>query len=225
SADYLIGADGASSAVRQTLGIDFEGQTYPERYLVISTREDIKQWIPDIAYVNYISDPREWVVLLRTPQHWRAMFPVAEGTSDEEALATGHVQRMMNIVGDCPGGWPILHTTLYRVHQRVAGRYREGRVFLAGDAAHINNPLGGLGMNSGIHDAYCLSHLLAKHLGNSASDADLDAYERLRREVSRTYVAVETDKNWRRIRESDETQRQQHFTELRQIAADPHRHL
>lgn len=224
SADYLIGADGASSAVRQTLGIDFAGQTYPERYLVISTREDIKQWMPDIAYVNYISDPREWVVLLRTPQHWRAMFPVAEGTSDEEALATGHVQRMMNIVGDCPGGWPILHTTLYRVHQRVAGRYREGRVFLAGDAAHINNPLGGLGMNSGIHDAYMLARILGDRLLGLASEDELDTYEEQRREVSRAYVAVETDKNWRRIRERDEVQRQNQFAELRSIVADPERH-
>lgn len=221
---YLIGADGASSAVRQHLGISFEGETYPERYLVISTEEDIQQWMPDISYVNYISDPSEWVVLLRTPEHWRAMFPVQEGTSDADARAPENVQRLMKIIGDRPEGWPILHTTLYRVHQRVAGQYRVGRVFLAGDAAHINNPLGGLGMNSGIHDAYMLARLLGDRLEGLIDDDALDSYEEQRREVSRAYVAVETDKNWRRIRERDEEQRQRHFAELRGIAADPVQH-
>lgn len=224
SGAYLIGADGASSAVRQSLGVSFEGETYPERYLVISTTEDIKRWMPDISYVNYISDPHEWVVLLRTPEHWRAMFPVQEGTADEEALSAENVQRLMSIIGDPPDGWPILHTTLYRVHQRVAGQYRVGRVFLAGDAAHINNPLGGLGMNSGLHDAYLLAGLLGDRLDSVIDDDGLDAYEDLRREVSRAYVAVETDKNWRRIRERDEEARQRQFAELREIAADPARH-
>ncbi|MEE6272657.1 FAD-dependent oxidoreductase [Georgenia wangjunii] len=222
--DYLIGADGASSAVRRSLGVSFEGETYPERYVVISTKEDIKAWIPDISYVNYISDPAEWLVLLRTPEHWRAMFPVREGMSDAEAVAPENVQRLMNTIGNRPEGWPILHTTVYRVHQRVAGTYRVGRAFLAGDAAHINNPLGGLGMNSGIHDAYLLAGLLADRIAGRADDAALDTYDEHRREVSRTYVAVETDKNWRRIRERDEEQRQRHFAELRAIAADPELH-
>ncbi|MPV35501.1 FAD-dependent oxidoreductase [Georgenia subflava] len=221
---YLVGADGASSAVRRSLGVGFEGETYPERYLVISTTEDIKAWMPDISYVNYISDPSEWVVLLRTPQHWRAMFPVREGMSDDDALRPDNVQRLMRTIGERPGGWPILHTTLYRVHQRVADSYRVGRVFLAGDAAHINNPLGGLGMNSGIHDAYLLADLLVRHIQGRIDDAGLDEYDSRRRDVSRRYVAVETDKNWRRIRERDEAQRQHHFAELREIAADPITH-
>ncbi|WP_210768965.1 FAD-dependent oxidoreductase [Ruania alkalisoli] len=224
AADYLIGADGASSAVRTSLGISFEGETYPERYVVISTREDIQAWMPDISYVNYISDPAEWLVLLRTPDHWRAMFPVREGQTETEAVAPENVQRLMATIGERPGGWPILHTTVYRVHQRVAGTYREGRVFLTGDAAHINNPLGGLGMNSGIHDAYLLASLLADRLDGTLDEADLDVYDQRRREVSRAYVAVETDKNWRRIRERDETARQRQFAELREIAADPVRH-
>lgn len=225
TASYLIGADGASSVVRKQVGGKFGGITYPERYIVISTQEDIKAWIPDIAYVNYISDPDEWLVLLRTPQHWRAMFPVREGVSDEEALDPENVQRLLGTIGDKDGAWPILHTTLYRVHQRVANAYRFGRVFLAGDAAHINNPLGGLGMNSGLHDVYHLAPLIADVLKGAADDQVLDSYDRERRRVSQEYVAIETDKNWRKLRETDEVERRAWQDELRAIVADPIRHL
>lgn len=222
---FLIGTDGARSAVRKSVGAEFEGVTYPERYLVISTHEDIKSWIPDISYVNYISDPREWLVLLRTPEHWRAMFPVREGVSDEEALSMENVQAKMQTIGDKQGPWPILHTTIYRVHQRVANSYQFGRVFLAGDAAHINNPLGGLGMNSGIHDVYHLAPLLAGRIAGTHDDHDLDSYDLHRRQVSEKYVAVETDKNWRRLRETNEQERLKQQQELREIVADPVRHL
>jgi 3-(3-hydroxy-phenyl)propionate hydroxylase len=225
TADYLVGADGASSVVRQGIGASFEGATYPERYLVISTDADIKQWIPDIAYVNYISDPDLWVVLLRTPEHWRAMFPVREGMSEEEATSPENVQRYMNTIGTPSDGWPILHTTLYRVHQRVASTYREGRIFLAGDAAHINNPLGGLGMNSGIHDAFLISGLLADRFDGVIDEDGLDRYDEVRRSVSRDYVSAETDKNWRRIRETDEKVRQAEFADLRAMVADDDAHL
>jgi 3-(3-hydroxy-phenyl)propionate hydroxylase len=225
TADYLVGADGASSVVRQGIGASFEGATYPERYLVISTDADIKQWIPDIAYVNYISDPDLWVVLLRTPAHWRAMFPVREGMSEEEATSPENVQRYMNTIGTPSDGWPILHTTLYRVHQRVASTYREGRIFLAGDAAHINNPLGGLGMNSGIHDAFLISGLLADRFDGVIDEDGLDRYDEVRRSVSRDYVSAETDKNWRRIRETDEKVRQAEFADLRAMVADDDAHL
>ncbi|MGO1561683.1 Monooxygenase, FAD-binding [Actinomycetales bacterium JB111] len=225
TADYLVGADGASSVVRQGIGASFEGATYPERYLVISTDADIKQWIPDIAYVNYISDPDLWVVLLRTPAHWRAMFPVREGMSEEEATSPENVQRYMNTIGRPSDGWPILHTTLYRVHQRVASTYRSGRVFLAGDAAHINNPLGGLGMNSGIHDAFLISGLLADRFDGVIDEDGLDRYDEVRRSVSRDYVSAETDKNWRRIRETDEKVRQAEFADLRAMVADDDAHL
>lgn len=223
--DYLIGADGARSAVRKSVGAEFDGVTYPERYLVISTQEDIKSWIPDISFVNYISDPYEWLVLLRTPEHWRAMFPVREGVSDEEALSMENVQTKMQTIGEKQGAWPILHTTIYRVHQRVANSYRFGRVFLAGDAAHINNPLGGLGMNSGIHDVYHLAPILAGRLADTHEDKDLDSYDVYRRQVSEEYVAVETDKNWRRLRETDEVERRRQQQELKEIVADPTQHL
>src|SRR5699024_4139086 len=122
--DYLLGADGANSAVRQTLGLGFEGVTYPERYLVVSTKQEIGELLPDISHVNYISDPEEWLVLLHTPEHWRAMFPADPEAADEEVLDPEAVQRRMRTIADLGKDWPLLHTTLYRVHQRVASSYR-----------------------------------------------------------------------------------------------------
>jgi 3-(3-hydroxy-phenyl)propionate hydroxylase len=153
------------------------------------------------------------------------MFPVREGMSEEEATSPENVQRYMNTIGTPSDGWPILHTTLYRVHQRVASTYREGRIFLAGDAAHINNPLGGLGMNSGIHDAFLISGLLADRFDGVIDEDGLDRYDEVRRSVSRDYVSAETDKNWRRIRETDEKVRQAEFADLRAMVADDDAHL
>src|SRR5699024_4157484 len=152
--DFVVGADGASSAVRKSLGIEFYGKTYPERYLVVSTDFEFKNVMPELSYVNYISDPEEWLLMLRTPNYWRIMFPIGENTSEDQALSSGFAQERLHGIYPLEDEFPIRHSTLYRVHQRLASTYQSGRVVLAGDAAHINNPLGGLGMNSGLFDAF-----------------------------------------------------------------------
>ncbi|MCI0779216.1 MAG: FAD-dependent monooxygenase, partial [Chloroflexi bacterium] len=152
SAPYVVGADGATSAVRRSLGIAFDGMTYPDRYLVLFTTFDFAKHLDKLSYVNYFSDPEQWFVLLRSPGVWRLLFPTKAKETDRELeleeVAQEHLQRVV------PTGepYPILHRTLYSVHQRVAGKYLVGRVLLAGDAAHINHPLGGMGLNGGIHD-------------------------------------------------------------------------
>lgn len=210
-ADWLIGADGASSAVRKALGLAFEGLTYPERFLVVSTREDLEQVLPGIAAVNYVFDPDEWLVLLRTPDHWRVLFPTDSSLSD--AAVEASVQQRLTGVADLGREWDVLHTSLYNVHQRVASSFRVGRVLLAGDAAHVNNPLGGMGMNSGIHDAV----QLAGALGTDA----LDEVARHRRWVATDYVKAHTHGNWEQIRERDPVARERLHQELRERAADP----
>jgi 3-(3-hydroxy-phenyl)propionate hydroxylase len=195
-ADFLIGADGANSIVRKWLGTEFDGFTYPERFLTLSTETDLCQFFPNLSLVNYVSDPQEWLVLLKVPSVWRVLVPV-NGAVDEaeltcEANKTAIFDRLM---GD---GASVVthHRTLYRVHQRVAQSFREGRVMLVGDAAHLNNPLGGFGMNSGIHDAFNLFEKLLPVLkGQAAIEPNLALYDRQRREVTHSFTQAQTKQN------------------------------
>ncbi|TIC88040.1 FAD-dependent monooxygenase [Nocardioides sp. GY 10113] len=231
-ADWVIGADGASSVVRKQIGAEFEGMTYPERFLVVSTTEDLTAALPGIAAVNYVFDPTEWLVLLRTPEHWRILFPTDPDSPDEVEVDPVRVQQRLAGVADLGREWALLHSSLYRVHQRVADRFRGGRVLLVGDAAHVNNPLGGMGMNSGIHDAVLSAGALAELLAVDPSDgpaaeaalARLDEVLAARRDVARSYVKTITHDNWKQLRETDETARAAHHAELRALAADPDAH-
>jgi 3-(3-hydroxy-phenyl)propionate hydroxylase len=219
--DYLIGADGAWSAVRQALGIEFEGFTYPERFLVVSTEFEFADHFPKLSYVNYVSDPQEWCVLLRVPTLWRVLFPTTADETDDAVLSDLSIQaRLQNLL---PQSQPYrtVHRTLYKVHQRVAKEFRRGRVILAGDAAHINNPLGGMGMNGGVQDAFNLSDKLADILNNGASEDLLDRYQRQRRSVAIEYINANTARNKKNIEERDPEARRKTQDELRAIAADP----
>jgi tripartite-type tricarboxylate transporter receptor subunit TctC len=173
-ADWVIGADGGRSRVREALGIALEGFTWPERFLVASTPFDFAAATPGLCDVAYFADPEEWFFLLRVPGVWRAMFPVPEEEKDEAALSDESVQRRLRRVHPSPSQYEVRHRTLYSVHQRVAQSYRKGRCFLAGDAAHLNNPLGGMGMNGGIHDAFNLAEKLAAVIAGRAAEDELD---------------------------------------------------
>jgi 2-polyprenyl-6-methoxyphenol hydroxylase-like FAD-dependent oxidoreductase len=220
-ARHVIAADGASSAVRQSLAIDFPGLTYPERFLVASTTEPFENLLPGIASVNYISDAREWLVLLRTPRHWRALFPV-DGAEDETSLLDpASVQRRLQGVAPVAGGYDISHVTLYRVHQRVARTFVHGGLLLAGDAAHINNPLGGMGMNSGIHDA--LAAVAAIVDDRTGTPGALAEYDGRRRRTALDFVQKATHRNWEQLQERDPEVRARRNEDMRALAADPAR--
>jgi 3-(3-hydroxy-phenyl)propionate hydroxylase len=225
-ADYVIGADGGRSTVRKALEIEFEGFTWPERFLVITTKFDFAAAL-GCAFRCYMADPQEWTNLFKVAGddlkgRWRAVYNTREDETDEEALSDEAVRARL---GRChaPGAdW--LHLNLYNVHQRVAKHFRKGRVFLCGDAAHINNPIGGLGLNSGIHEAWDLSHLLNRVLRGEADDHSLDAYEAVRRPLNIEYVQEQTVANKKRLEEREPAQRARRFQELREIADDPVRH-
>lgn len=224
-APWVIGADGAHSRVRGAAGIGFPGLTFPERYLVVSTTYDFREAFPDIAYVNYVSDPERWYVLLANPEGWRALFPVPLDAPDAEVTRPEQVQGLMRDVVDLGRAFPVDHVTLYKVHQRVADRFRAGRILLAGDAAHINNPLGGMGMNSGIHDAVALAAALGPVVlgggtGGAAGDAAVETYARRRRQVAIEYVGADTSRNWSALREADPGARERQHREWREMAAD-----
>jgi 3-(3-hydroxy-phenyl)propionate hydroxylase len=216
AARWLIGADGARSDVRRALAIEFAGFTWPERFVVVSTPFDFRSVIADLVSVSYLSDPERWHFLLEIPGLWRVMFPVAEAVSDEAALSRAFANSLM--AGVVPGiaDYEIAHTTLYKVHQRVAKTFRAGRVFLAGDAAHVNNPLGGMGMNGGIHDAINLTERLIKVWGGAPA-MELDRYERGRRSVTLEYIEKQSITNKRNL----EGGNPDFAAELRRTAADP----
>jgi 3-(3-hydroxy-phenyl)propionate hydroxylase len=194
-ARYLIGCDGANSIVRKWLGIGFDGFTYPEKFLTVSTAWPLEESFERLAYVNYIADPDEWLVLLRVPELWRVLVPASEEETDAYLLSDSKKNEMFrNLVGE-DERVETAHRTIYRVHQRVAKTYREGRVLLAGDAAHLNNPLGGLGMNSGIHDVWNLCAKLIAILREGASEDLLDHYVRQRRTVMQEFVQTQTIRN------------------------------
>ncbi|MBF9128832.1 FAD-dependent monooxygenase [Plantactinospora sp. S1510] len=218
---YLIGADGASSTVRSLLGIDFDGFTYPERFLIASTPVDIRELLPDIADVNYIADPEEWLFLLRTPESWRAVYPVPSGQTREQAVDLDEIQSHLQGIAPYAPGYPIEDFQLYNVHQRVASTFRQGNCLLIGDAAHINSPLGGVGLNSGIHDAMDLTRRLVRILRHGADpDAELDLFAEVRRRVAVEYVQADTRRNTERLNERDEAKRQAQHAEMRAIAGD-----
>jgi len=216
---YLIGADGASSMVRRSLGIEFEGFTWPDRLLVVSTPFDFFSVLPGLSSVSYVADPQRWYFLLQIPGLWRAMFLVNEDASDERVQTEEFAQSLM--AGVVPGitNYEIAHTTLYKVHQRVAKTFRLGRAFLIGDAAHINNPLGGMGMNGGIHDAVNLAERLAAVWHGKAPEPELDRFNQQRRLVTLEYIQNTTIQNKKNLESTGDEFGQS----LRAIAADPAR--
>ncbi|WP_200926085.1 FAD-dependent monooxygenase [Agreia sp. Leaf283] len=221
TADWVLAADGAGSKVRNSLGIAFEGVTYPERFLVASTTHDFLDDFDDLAYVSYIYDPDDWGVLLRTPKHWRVLFPIEEDETDAQALDPARVQQRLQGVIALDKPYDIAHSTIYKVHQRLAATFGQGRVLLAGDAAHINNPLGGMGMNSGIHDAHAAVQAIRYALDGGDPVRAVATYATVRRDAAAGDVQANTQKNYEEMRERDAAQRAGRKTEMADIAADP----
>jgi 3-(3-hydroxy-phenyl)propionate hydroxylase len=225
---YLIGADGGRSTVRKALGIAFEGYTHPERFLVLTTSFSFDAEHAQCSR-NYFSDPDEWCALFKVTGDdgsglWRVLFPTRVEETDEQALDADAVEGRLQKFFPKLGRYPVVHRNLYNVHQRVAASFGKGRVFLAGDCAHVNNPLGGLGLNFGIHDAMELSALLGRVLRGEAPAHILDQYDRFRRPLNIEYVQQQTIANKKRLEEKDLGIRAQNNEALRRTAADPVAH-
>ncbi len=220
-AEWLIGCDGANSMVRQGLGFGFDGVTFPERFLVMSTSHEFRDSIPDLAHVAYINDPDEWCVLLRTPDHWRVLMPIPEDEPDDVAVSDARIQQRLHGLVRLDHDFEILQHSLYKVHQRVASTFSQNRVLLAGDSAHMNNPLGGMGMNSGIHDAWsAVDTILAARDGADADKAS-HIYGQVRAETCHQYVQVMTTGNFRDMQEKDRAAREARNTMIRGLVDDP----
>jgi 3-(3-hydroxy-phenyl)propionate hydroxylase len=225
---YLIGADGGRSTVRKALGIAFDGYTHPERFLVLTTTFSFDAEHAQCSR-NYFSDPDEWCALFKVTGDdgnglWRVLFPTRAEETDEQALDAEAVEGRLQKFFPRLGRYPVVHCNLYNVHQRVAASFGKGRVFLAGDCAHVNNPLGGLGLNFGIHDAVELSALLGRVLRGEEPARILDQYDRFRRPLNIEYVQQQTIANKKRLEEKDSAIRAKNNEGLRRTAADPVAH-
>jgi 2-polyprenyl-6-methoxyphenol hydroxylase-like FAD-dependent oxidoreductase len=224
--DWLIGCDGANSMVRQSFTFEFPGVTFAERFLVMSTTFEFRDVIADLVEVAYITDPREWLVLLKTPDHWRVLMPVSPDEADEVATSAERIQQRLNSVltdvGAEPVEFPVLQHSLYRVNQRVAENFSQNRVLLAGDSAHMNNPLGGMGMNSGIHDAWSATDIIEAVIADGVDPVRAsEVYGRTRSEVCHGYVQAATKKNFKEMQETDDAARQARNEFLRGLNDDP----
>jgi 3-(3-hydroxy-phenyl)propionate hydroxylase len=224
--DYVVGCDGGHSSVRKLADIAFEGFTYPEKFIKIATAFDFGADNPHLVYRNYFSDPDEWANLFKVRGEspsglWRAIFPLGYEEDDATALAPDTIEARLQKFFPKEGRYPIAYVNVYPVSQRVAATFRMGRVLLAGDAAHVNNPIGGMGMNGGIHDAVNLADKLATVMHGEAGEHLLERYDRQRRHAAVEYVQQQTIANKRLMEERDPKVRAANFDELRRTADDP----
>ena len=219
---YIVSGEGARSIVRKECGIEFEGFTYPDRTLNIEVAYDFKRH----GYTdrNYISDPEEWSNLFHwkgPPERWRVHFPTKPDEDPDALMAPDAMQRRLQ--GFLPTGKPfdIVGCNLYTVHQRVAEKFRSGRAILAGDSAHVNSPIGGMGLNSGVHDAFNLAERLGRIWRKEGDDSLLDQYESQRRHIAVQHTQAQTIRNKKLLAEKDPAVRQKNHDELRRQSQDP----
>jgi 3-(3-hydroxy-phenyl)propionate hydroxylase len=224
---YLIGADGGRSTVRKQSQIAFEGFTWEERFLVLTTPFDFEKE-RGYCYRTYFADPDEWCNCFKVaadgpPGLWRLVFPADATVPEADVLSDTSVHARMQKFFPSKTPYNIVHRNLYTIHQRVASTFRLGRVLLAGDSAHVNNSIGGMGLNGGLQDAANLSEKLAEVIINKAPDNLLDLYSLQRRTVSIEFVQEQSIANKKRLEAKDPEQRKKNFEELSAIAADKDR--
>ncbi|MGA0734480.1 MAG: FAD-dependent oxidoreductase [Steroidobacteraceae bacterium] len=221
---WLVGADGGRSIVRKSQEIDFEGFTWAERFLVITTDFDFAA--EGYAFSSYTMDPVEWVATFKIPGDrpqglWRCVFPTRPEEEESDLLSHARATERLAALSPQTRFSQVVHTNLYAVHQRVAKTYRRDRVLLVGDAAHVNNPLGGMGLNFGLHDTYELAPRLAAVVRGESDDSTLDVYDRRRRSVAESVLQTQTIANKKLLEEKDPLIRAERQQDLRDTAVDP----
>lgn len=223
TASFLVGADGIGSVVRAAVGAAFDGITIPELFLTLSTTYDFREAMPDIANISYLSDPKEWYVLIRTKRVWRALFPVDAALDDKDVTSPERAERLLQGAVPRSERYEVTHRTAYRVHERVASTYVNDRILIAGDAAHVNNPLGGMGLNGGVHDAFNLAEKLTAVIRGAPLET-LERYSRQRRKIALDVVQQTTLRNRAILNTREPEARRAYYDDLRRIAGDPEKH-
>ena len=219
AADYVIGADGARSAVRRAIGVELSGDIYPETTILATTLYPFHEKLEGLSNVSYCWKPDGTFSLLRLPGVWRVSLYARDGQTTEQALEDDAQQDLLHDIVPDAGRIEVLETRPYRIHKRLASTYRKGRVLLAGDAAHLNSPSGGMGMNGGIHDAFSLCEKLIAVL-EGADDSVLDRYERQRRPIAEEEIIQQAHRNRTRMQERDPARRRALLEDLKRTTND-----
>jgi 2-polyprenyl-6-methoxyphenol hydroxylase-like FAD-dependent oxidoreductase len=218
---YLVGADGAHSIVRKTIEQNLDGKTYPETTLLVTTRFAFEDHLEGLSNVSYCWTDGGNFSLLKVPGRWRVSIYPKEGVPLDDQLSDVQVEAVLQgiVARDAP--YEVMEKRPYRVHQRIVDNYVSGRAVLVGDAAHLNAPSGGMGLNGGIHDAFELADALTDILRGGAGASRLALYDRRRRPVARDQILAQADANRARMRERDMGARREILAGLQAICADP----
>ncbi|MBL8590037.1 MAG: FAD-dependent monooxygenase [Methylobacteriaceae bacterium] len=194
-ADYLIGADGARSAVRDALGVAFDGHVYPHKILRVMTHDDLEPVMPGLAPITYLHNAGKSLSFLKMPDCWRIIIRVPGDVADEIALAPGwFYDRIREVMPTWAAPPTVADRDIYSASRRVASAYRVGRAYLAGDAAHLTNTRGGMNMNAGIHDADAIARAMIAALADGCSERIAAAADR-RKQVADEMLIPRTDRN------------------------------
>lgn len=219
-ARWLVGADGAHSTVRKLLGVDFEGLTWPDRFVATNLHYDFAKH--GYADGNFVNDPAAgWSMAARIDRQglWRLTFAESAEFGEEpapERLAAAISRRLPGA-----GSYELVAARSYAIHQRAASRFRVGRVALAGDAAHLTNPLGGFGLSGGLWDGAVLAEILAAIAAGTADERALDQYSDERRRVFWEFASPQATAHKARMAEADPHKRQEIHTGLQAVSKHP----
>jgi 2-polyprenyl-6-methoxyphenol hydroxylase-like FAD-dependent oxidoreductase len=219
-ARYVVGADGARSTVRQALGLSFDGETYPETTLLATTTFPFDAELGPLSDIAYCWKYGGNFSLLHVPGRWRVSIYPREDVPVEEQITPEAIEASLQEIVANPGGYEVLETRPYRIHKRIVEHYHRGRVALAGDAAHVNSPAGGMGLNGGLHDAFELVAALLDIRAGVPCAQRFDLYERRRRPVALDQIIAQADANRARMREKDPAKRREILSGLKAIIAD-----
>lgn len=220
---WIVGADGAHSSIRKFLDVPFPGFTYPFQSLVAATAFPLENTLPGLPPVSYWTGPRGRFSLIRTPDIWR--IALSTSTTADESYASESGSPHPDFIADMnlllggevdPLGLELQQHQMYRTHQRLAATFKIGRILLAGDAAHLSSTTGGMGLNSGIHDAVALADAFSAGDENTA----LESYAEGRRTVAEQTIQPMTTSSSRGTDVSSLEERRERLTALMRLAAD-----
>jgi len=221
-ADWLIAADGGDSTVRACLGLPFPVGELSKASVTLVLNHPFHHDVEGLLGVNYAWTEDGFYSLMQIRDLWRFSFAPPLGLPAQEALAEPALQALLQTLFRGSAPFTILQSNHYTQGEHCMEAFRCGRVLFAGDAAHLNVPVGGMGMNGGIHDAFCLAANLAPVI-RGADDALLDRYSRRRRTVTLEIVRRLSGRMYRWLRETDPSRRGAIWAEWQAIVGNPGR--